>query len=676
MASTTKRAWKLQEFVAHGGSVNCLALGHKSGRVMVTGGDDRKVNMWAVGKPNCVMSLSGHTTPIEAVRFGNAEELVVAGSLSGALKIWDLEAAKIMRTLTGHKSSIRSLDFHPYGDFVASGSLDTNIKLWDIRRKGCIFTYKGHTKCVNSLRFSPDGRWIASAGEDGILKLWDLTAGKMLTDFSHHDGPLTCLEFHPNEFLLATGSLDKTVKFWDLESFQLVSSSDGLCTGIRSICFHPDGLCLYAATQDTVKVYGWEPSYSYDSLTVGWGKVADVAIAQNQLIGATYMQTNVSIYIADIKRMQPVGGPPVQSQPNPSPPKTASGRRNFIVDRPPTQSTKQQKDKPKEEPPEEYPDDGADDQSCADIVDPDNYREVFQPRTRKLAPAVIPVSQPKPASVAPSVPSPVHVTAPADQPVTAAPVIQPATRPSTTRPTTSSTSQKAPTTAKPVIPASTRVSSAASNNVRHNEPTPLIPSDRQQPVNLNMDDFLPKQHQPSISHQPTPANISEQETLSSVIKGGDYMNKVLNSRHKNLQIVRALWTSGNTKTALDSALSMNDLPVIVDLVNVLNQKSGLWSLDLSTIVLPQLGDLLTSKYDNYVETSCSAIKVILRNFGSLIKATLTAPPSIGVDLSREERYNKCKQCYKSLMNIRSILEQKKPAGPQVRELQLLLSQLD
>ena len=44
-----------EEFVAHGADVNCLALGHKSGRVMVTGGDDKKVNMWAVGKPNCIL---------------------------------------------------------------------------------------------------------------------------------------------------------------------------------------------------------------------------------------------------------------------------------------------------------------------------------------------------------------------------------------------------------------------------------------------------------------------------------------------------------------------------------------------------------------------------------------------------------------------------------------------
>lgn len=43
-----------------------------------------------------LQSLAGHTSPVEAVRFGNAEEMVVAGSMSGALKIWDLEAAKSM----------------------------------------------------------------------------------------------------------------------------------------------------------------------------------------------------------------------------------------------------------------------------------------------------------------------------------------------------------------------------------------------------------------------------------------------------------------------------------------------------------------------------------------------------------------------------------------------------
>ena len=44
-----------EDFTAHTADVKCLGLGHKSGRVMVTGGDDRKVNLWSVGKPQCIM---------------------------------------------------------------------------------------------------------------------------------------------------------------------------------------------------------------------------------------------------------------------------------------------------------------------------------------------------------------------------------------------------------------------------------------------------------------------------------------------------------------------------------------------------------------------------------------------------------------------------------------------
>ncbi len=44
-----------EEFVAHSSAVNCLQIGRKSGTVFVSGGDDKKVNVWAVGKPNAIM---------------------------------------------------------------------------------------------------------------------------------------------------------------------------------------------------------------------------------------------------------------------------------------------------------------------------------------------------------------------------------------------------------------------------------------------------------------------------------------------------------------------------------------------------------------------------------------------------------------------------------------------
>ena len=66
---------QLQDFAAHSETVNCLQLGRKSAQVLVTGGDDARVNMWAVGKPNPIISLEGHASAVECVSFDWNEEL-------------------------------------------------------------------------------------------------------------------------------------------------------------------------------------------------------------------------------------------------------------------------------------------------------------------------------------------------------------------------------------------------------------------------------------------------------------------------------------------------------------------------------------------------------------------------------------------------------------------------
>ncbi|GMP72580.1 hypothetical protein CsSME_00030557 [Camellia sinensis var. sinensis] len=90
-----KRGYKLQEFMAHSGSVNCLTLGKKTCRLFVTGGDDQKVNLWSIGKATSLMSLCGHTSPVESVTFDSTEVLVLAGASAGVIKLWDLEETKM-----------------------------------------------------------------------------------------------------------------------------------------------------------------------------------------------------------------------------------------------------------------------------------------------------------------------------------------------------------------------------------------------------------------------------------------------------------------------------------------------------------------------------------------------------------------------------------------------------
>ncbi|XP_036608605.1 katanin p80 WD40 repeat-containing subunit B1 isoform X2 [Trichosurus vulpecula] len=555
----------------------------------------------------------------------------------------------------GHKANICSLDFHPYGEFVASGSQDTNIKLWDIRRKGCVFRYKGHTQAVRCLRFSPDGKWLASAADDHSVKLWDLTAGKMMSEFLGHTGPVNVVEFHPNEYLLASGSSDRTIRFWDLEKFQVVSCIEGEPGPVRSILFNPDGCCLYSGCQDSLRVYGWEPERCFDVVLVNWGRVADLTTCNNQLIGVSYAQSNVSSYVVDLNRVTRSGTvvhDPVQdSRPVAQPTPTGSSiRRGY--ERPATACSKPQRVKQNSESERRSPsseDDRDERESRAEIQNAEDYKEIFQPKNS--------ISRTPPQRSEP-------FPAPPEDDVA---IAKEASKPSQVMDIQLPMPNRGNSDFVPRLPVAT------STPMPKAEPT-VIPAARNEPIGLKASDFLPAVKMPNQSE------MVDEDAMSQIRKGHDTMCVVLTSRHKNLDTVRAVWTTGDIKTSVDSAVAINDLSVVVDLLNIVNQKASLWKLDLCTTVLPQIEKLLQSKYESYVQTGCTSLKLILQRFLPLITDILAAPPSVGVDISREERLHKCRLCYKQLKNISHFIKTKSGLsgrhGSAFRELHLLMAPLD
>jgi len=922
-----KRSWKLQEFVAHVAQVNCLALGHRSGRVLVTGGEDKKVNLWAVGKPNCIMSLSGHSTPVECVRFGHKEELVCAGSQAGTLKIWDLEAARLVRTHTGHKAGVSCIEFHPYGEYLASGSQDTCLKLWDTRRKGCIFSYKGHANRVNALKFSPDGQWIASAGEEGTVKLWDLRAGKLMNEFTsggggngNGGGPIYDVEFHPHEFLLAGANKDRTVSFWDLEKFALIGESERETGPVRRIYFHPEGECLFSGTADGLHVLGWEPSATFDTLAVHWGRIADLATASQQLIGASYHQSHVSLFVVDLKRMQPFSCVNIAEKEQKLPQEQNSNvtfrpgqtvRRSFVKEKP-EQGKRSTQMKISEETSDKSGTEGEDSDavtSHADIPDIGNYQNVFQPRNRQLNrtpppaepfedPAQEDIDMPLPVRAVdpmnfhasklnkkvspsptrrasqPSMPSSagggvhsgarrgsittvnnadvmkpqeVHLrnnshnqhsqrpnsvyepmmadprssagransqSVPRELPSSAscspvragyrtavnlnsckdspepqeylppggvpAAVVAPTSMMASPLPAASLSSACSPVpygaspVLKPVSPSKLPVSSPlpyhpaslpypvqgntnnnnnsssrevstpldrptavrphraseSSSNSNHatggyssggrgasgggphqhnmasaeSEKVELVPSISDRPTGLNASDFLPQKfgglkiglqsaavgpnnhgagsNSNKLGYDWPQPQYSESEVTSSILKDHTNIMAVVMQRSRNLEIVRQLWHSKDAKTAVEQAVDFNDPAVVVDLISVIVLRPSIWNLDLCLILLPPIGELLLSKYESHVTGAASALKLILKNFGTVIKSNIDTPMSnsVGVDISKEERLNKCLDCYRELVKIRSTILKRQTlqgkCGHAFRELAILMQCLD
>ncbi|XP_060517418.1 katanin p80 WD40 repeat-containing subunit B1 [Cylas formicarius] len=775
MASLSRKSWKLQDFMAHNANVNCLALGHKSGRVMVTGGDDKKVNLWAVGKESCFMSLSGHLTPIECVQFNQLEELVCAGSRAGALKVWDLEAAKLVRTLNGHKQKIKCTDFHPYGDLLTSGSSDSSIKLWDTRKKGVIYTYNGHQGTVNNIKFSPDGQWLASGGDDATVKIWDLRVGRVLKDFSDHLNAVTCVEFHPHEFLLATGSVDRTVHFFDLENFNLVSSENDL-EAVRCLYFNPDGECLFTGVRDYLKIIGWEPSRLHDSIPVSWGRVCDISTAQNQLVGASFYLTNVQIYVVDLKKCLPLGSEDSTESPYPASPfvPNSSLRKSFSKAERPislkgrTLDVKTIEENTSGTDPEE--------ESIADITNLKDYKEIFRGRglSRTPPPEPEPFQEPERDYIAvtkrdghfnPAEPQILGDTATEENfealsldnnlnnyhnsdPPTIAPnqysrsksnldqvylsrltrqqerenlqttnanriknvpkfnlqrqgsvkdvpekvpkgagikhsaseaninkgysssrnvsrknsFSKPSRNSSVPNVSITKATNGARINDKPAIrPVSisnqpvdiyVRSSKLSPDEVPVEEPE-FIPTYIDKPVGLELDDFLPKNHSLFGFHQHLP-EMSEAEGLGVLMRGNQPMSGIISTRMRSMKVVLTQLTNKDIKSAVEAAVTMDDVSVLVDVLSVINVKYTIWSLDLCVIILPKLLDLVQSKYEQYMTIGCNTLKLILRHFGPVIRSNIQCPVgSFGVDIPREERYKKSVKCHELLSQLRT-----------------------
>ncbi|KAK9085147.1 hypothetical protein Sjap_025558 [Stephania japonica] len=760
-----KRGYKFQEFVAHAASVSCLTIGRKSRRLVLTGGEDHRVNLWAVGKPTSLLSLSGHTSSVESVTFDSAEVLVISGASTGTIKLWDLEEAKLIRTLNGHRANCNAVEFHPFGEFFASGSSDADLKIWDVRKKGCIHTYKGHTQGVSTIKFTPDGRWIVSGGMDNVVKIWDLTAGKLLHEFKFHDGQIRCIDFHPLEFLLATGSSDRTVNFWDLETFELIGSAGPEATGVRSMTFHPDGRTLFCGLEDCLKVFSWEPIVCHDAVDVGWSTLGDLTIHEGKLLGCSYYRNSVSVWVADIGLIAPygVGISPGSNdlmeqklgiRDNLSIEKMGTSKksdatlltvprdcdtaeiRNIYVD-----TSDSQKRTPKR----------VGSFSVTKVKDRLDSSEVCNPSPPKRSPdrelhgrtnsqvgsrqfnlpVVVPRNNPNTETISlkrvsaiterssPVLNKPSHTRRQSSSKYETGQLIVGAD----TEPFNSKTSalernleprfhfsffrkdesvdsgknnhpnsgsvtvpEKVERTVSPDVPLSSsrenRLETSSINKgmdsskivkgvaVQPGRTKSLVERwERREKIHTSESlttnastNIVPEVQtssqtvdaQPQTSGNEIPS-ANDDNVIEGLMLNHDMLLSSLRSRLTKLQVVRHFWQRNDVKGGINAVGKLPDHSVQADVVSVLMEKMEIVNLDLFSCLLPLITGLLNSQIDRHGSVSLEMLLKLVAIFGPVIHSTISATPTVGVDLHAEKRRECCSQCYMQMQKIKQVL---------------------
>lgn len=200
----------------HQDRVLCVAADQQC-RLLISGGADRTVRLWALGDGAQPAVLRGHQRSVRSVAADPRGVWAASGDEAGVIRIWDLEQKRERRVVAGHRHWVTGLGILPKAGQILSGSADTTIKVWDAVTGQALRTLRGHTRAVTCLAVDPQENWFASGGEDGTVRIWQAESELAgVKESFEHEAPITALTVLPTGEI-ASASEDETVRLWNRE---------------------------------------------------------------------------------------------------------------------------------------------------------------------------------------------------------------------------------------------------------------------------------------------------------------------------------------------------------------------------------------------------------------------------------------------------------------------------
>ncbi|XP_039808056.1 transcriptional corepressor LEUNIG-like isoform X8 [Panicum virgatum] len=274
------KGYILREMSSAQASTSSVLCCHFSsdGKLLATGGHDKKVFLWNTETLKQKSILEEHSQLITDVRFSPSTPFLATSSFDKTVRVWDTDNVNqgySIRTFTGHSASVMSLDFHPnkddlicscdgdneirfwsikhgnnvrifkggsaqlrfqprYGEYLATTS-DNMVSILDVETQACVRRFESHTKDVGSLCWDPTGEYVVSVSED-IVKVWSLNDMSCVNELNCSGRKLTSCAFHPTYPSLLVIGCYQSLELWDMTENRsmTIAAHDSLVSAVAS----------------------------------------------------------------------------------------------------------------------------------------------------------------------------------------------------------------------------------------------------------------------------------------------------------------------------------------------------------------------------------------------------------------------------------------------------------
>ena len=238
--------------LGHTGCVNSLAFS-SDGKLLVSGSDDKTVNLWDVQTGGIIKVFCGHTREVCSVSISTDHTMLASGSWDGMICLWNTQTGECCHIIDGLGGYVSSVTFSPTNpQLLMSGSSGYTVQQWNTNGhqigpayKGTDVAFSPDGSCfvlwgrefatiqnsnsgviittiyppisdIKCYCFSPDGRFMAGA-HSNIVYVWDITSSNpcLIERCVGHTGAVTSLTFCSS---LISSSIDNTIKFWQIST--------------------------------------------------------------------------------------------------------------------------------------------------------------------------------------------------------------------------------------------------------------------------------------------------------------------------------------------------------------------------------------------------------------------------------------------------------------------------
>ena len=139
---------------------------------------DSTMKVWDVRKRTCIQTYTGHEKEITCLRFSPDGRWVASAAKDGQLLIWDLVAGKLLNSIRSLPAAyVNTFEFNPCELVLAASTTAKAIKFFDLDTMDVLNMTAPDYTPIRNLAYTGDGTTLCSTTKDSVkVYSWDTSA--------------------------------------------------------------------------------------------------------------------------------------------------------------------------------------------------------------------------------------------------------------------------------------------------------------------------------------------------------------------------------------------------------------------------------------------------------------------------------------------------------------------